>query len=93
MRLLSPWWLAALPVAVVAVVVVAVAGRRAVPARQHRLATWARLAGLVALVLALAQPVVGRPVAERSVLFLLDRSGSMPAPERPAQYASVAAAL
>ncbi len=93
MTLLAPWWLLVLPVAALAVIVVAVVGRRAVPVRQHRLATWARLAGLTALVLALAQPVVARPVGERSVLFLLDRSASVPAAARPAQDAYVAAAL
>ncbi len=93
MRLLAPWWLAALPAAGLAVIVVAVAGRRAVPVRQHRLATWARLAGLTALVLALAQPVVARPAGERSVLFLLDRSASVPAAALAQQDAYVAAAL
>ncbi len=93
MRLLAPWWLALLPAAALAVVVVAVMGRRAVPARQHRLATWARLVGLTALVLALAQPVVARPVGERSVLFVLDRSASLPAAAWAAQDAYVAAAL
>ncbi len=93
MTLLSPWWLLAAPIGALAVLIVAAAGRRAVPRRQHRLATWLRILGVAALALALAQPIVWRPVGDLAVLFLLDRSGSVPAGARATQAHYVRAAL
>jgi len=79
MRFDNPWWLvAAVPVLAIAWLV-ARKGGRTVPRRQHRAATWVRLAALVLLVMAAAQPILTRAVDDRSVLFLLDRSASISA--------------
>jgi uncharacterized membrane protein len=79
MRFDNPWWLvAAIPV-LGAAWLVARKGGRTVPRRQHRAATWVRLAALSLLVMAAAQPILTRAVDDRSVLFLLDRSASIAA--------------
>jgi Mg-chelatase subunit ChlD len=91
--LLRPWWLLILPVGWALVLVVARRGRRTVPRRQHRWATWLRLSGVTLLVLALAHPVAARVVRERSVLFLLDRSASVSPAGRALQDLFVAEAI
>ncbi|NND01265.1 MAG: VWA domain-containing protein [Acidimicrobiia bacterium] len=93
MTLQQPWWLLALPFALLVVYVVARQGRRVVPARQQRIAVWLRMIGVTLLVLALTQPLLVRSSSERSVLFLLDRSSSVTADARSAQEAFVLRAL
>lgn len=93
MTLQHPWWLLALPPALFIVWMVARRGRRVVPARQARYATWLRMVGVTLLVLALTQPLLVRSSSERSVLFLLDRSSSVTADARAAQEAFVIRAL
>ena len=93
MILLRPWWLLILPVGWALVLVVARRGRRTVPRRQHRWATWLRLSGVMLLVLALAHPVAARVVRERSVLFLLDQSASVSPAGRALQDLFVAEAI
>ncbi len=93
MSLQQPWWLLALPIALVMVYLVARKGRRVVSARQLRFAVWLRMIGVTLLVLALTQPLLVRSSPERSVLFLLDRSSSVTADARAAQEAFVARAL
>ncbi|MBT8197550.1 MAG: VWA domain-containing protein [Acidimicrobiia bacterium] len=93
MRLLSPWWLAALPVVLGIAWIVARYGRRAVPHRQHLVAVGLRMIGLALLVLALAQPLWIRDSSEKTVLFLLDRSASIDGQARVVQEQFVADAL
>ncbi len=93
MTLSSPLWLLLLPLGLAAVWLVARAGTRTVPRKQHRWALALRFLGVAALVLALAQPLVARPVGQRSVLFLLDRSASIPTDARLEQERYVADAL
>ncbi|HEX9854679.1 MAG TPA: VWA domain-containing protein [Acidimicrobiia bacterium] len=93
MRLQQPWLLLVLIPALGAVVLVARHGRRSVPSRQNRVATFVRSAGVVLLVLALTQPLIVRTSGEKSVLFLLDRSASITAEARAAQEVYVRQAL
>lgn len=93
MTLDRPWWLAALPLALGVVWLVARWGARSVPRRQHRLAVGIRLAGVGLLVLAAAQPVLGLPVDRKAVLFLVDRSDSIGAEAAAAQESFVSAAF
>jgi Mg-chelatase subunit ChlD len=89
----DPWWLLLLiPVAAITLLLVR-RGTPTVPARQHRWAVAARLATLTLVVLAAAQPTFALEVPERTVLFVLDRSASIPAAARSAQEGSVAEAL
>lgn len=77
MRLVFPWALVVLPVAVGVVWVVARFGSRTVSRRQHRWAVILRVVAVSLLGLALAQPLLIRAVSDRTVLFLLDRSDSI----------------
>lgn len=88
-----PWLLALLILAIPVVVFVARRGRRAVPVRQHRIATGLRVVGVTFLVLALSGPSLVRTSTQRSVLFLLDRSASIPAEAVAAQDAYVIDAI
>ena len=63
MTLQQPWWLVALPFALVIVYFVARQGRRVVPARQQQFAVWLRMIGVTLLVLALTQPLLVRSSA------------------------------
>ncbi len=93
MRFDDPWWLLALPPAIAGVYLVARAGRRTVPARQHRVAVATRMVAVVALIVAAAGPVLQLPGDDRTVLFLVDRSASIGAEARDAQERVIAAAL
>ncbi len=89
----DPWWLVLLIPAVAAVLLLAKAGTPTVPARQHRWATAARLGTLALVILSAAQPTFALDVPERTVLFVLDRSASVPSAARIGQEAFVAEAL
>lgn len=89
----DPWWLMLLVPAVAAVLLLARAGTPTVPARQHRWATAARLGTLALVILSAAQPTFALEVPERTVLFVLDRSASIPLAARTEQESLVAAAL
>lgn len=93
MRFGHPWWLLGLMPAIAIVVLVARKGGRAVPRRQHRWAVMLRIAAVISLVLAAAQPILARSVDERSVLFLLDRSASISAGGLEAQEEFLTTAL
>ena len=93
MTLANPWWLLALLPALALVLVIARRGGRTVPRRQHRWAVMTRVAAVVALVLAAAQPILTRAVNESSVLFLLDRSASIAASGLDEQVTFLAASL
>ena len=93
MTLRSPWWLLALPLAVLVVFTAARRGSRSVPARQHRWAVAARVGMVVLLVAAMAQPVWARPVDTHATLFLVDRSASIGAGAIEQQEAYIAEAL
>ena len=93
MTFTNPWWLlTAIPVLGVAWMI-ARKGGRSVSRRQHRAATWVRLAALFLLISAAAQPIFTRAVDDRSVLFLLDRSASISAEAAAEQEQYLAAAL
>ncbi len=89
----EPLWLLGLVPAIAIVLLLVRVGRPAVPARQHRWAVALRIAALAAVFLAAAQPTLALEVSERSVLFVLDRSASIPTDVRAAQDEYVAAAL
>ncbi len=93
MKLLNPWVLLAVIPAVATVWLVAGAGHRTVPARQHRIATVVRSVAVVLLVFALAAPLLLRSSGDRSVVLLLDRSASMTASATAAQDRFVADAI
>ncbi len=88
------WWMWLIAIPVVALVIwVARRGARTVPRRQHRLAVGLRIVGVVLLVAALAGPILLRPIDDRSVLFLLDRSDSIGQSQRDAQERFLADAV
>ena len=89
----DPFWLLLLAPAALAVIWLARAGTPTVPARQHRWAVAARMGTLALVIVAAAQPTFALEVPERAVLFLLDRSASIPSAARAEQEALVAAAL
>ncbi len=89
----DPWWLLLLVPAAFAVILAARAGTPTVPARQHRWAVAARLGTMALVIVAAAQPTFSLEVPERAVLFLLDRSASIPPAARAQQESLVAAAL
>jgi Mg-chelatase subunit ChlD len=89
----DPWWLMLLIPAVSIVLLLAKAGTPTVPAGQHRWATAARLGTLALVILSAAQPTLALVVPERTVLFVLDRSASIPLAARTEQETFVAAAL
>ena len=89
----DPWWLMLLIPAAAAVLLLAKAGTPTVPARQHRWAAAARLGTLALVILSAAQPTFALEVPERTVLFVLDRSASIPLAVRTEQESFVAAAL
>ncbi|MFQ5554667.1 MAG: VWA domain-containing protein [Acidimicrobiia bacterium] len=93
MTFTSPWWLLVAIPAVLVVVTVGRRGRRNVSVRQHRIAIWFRVFGVLLIVIALAQPLVVRSSSRTSVLFLLDRSSSVSADAAAAQDAFVTAAV
>ncbi len=88
-----PWAIAvALPIGLLMWWVARI-GVRAVPKAQHRRAVFVRICGVLALSLALSQPVLVRSVDDRTVLFLLDRSDSIGTQARDEQIASLLEAL
>ncbi len=88
-----PWLLlVAIPLLAVVVAVVRY-GSRTVPRKQHRLAVALRIVSVLALGLAIAQPMLVRGVDQRSVLFLLDRSDSIGTESRMEQERLVSDAL
>jgi len=89
----DPWWLLLLLPLAAAVILLARAGTPTVPAKQHRWAVAARLATVALIVVAAAQPTFALEVPERAVLFVLDRSASIPTAARTDQEALVADAL
>lgn len=93
MRFDRPWLLAAIPLVVGVVWLIARSGRRTVPVRQHRWAVAARMLAVVLMVVAAAGPSLERSVSTRSVLFMLDRSESIGLDSREAQESFLAEAL
>jgi uncharacterized membrane protein len=93
MTFVRPWLLLAIVPLLALVWGIAVAGRPAVPRRQHRWALWTRVLATVLLVAALAAPLVSLGATDRAVLFLVDRSASISADGAAAADAYIAAAL
>lgn len=88
-----PLWLIGLVPAIGLTLLLVRLGRPAVPTRQHRWAVTLRIIALVMLFLAAARPTLSLEVSERAVLFVLDRSASIPGDVRAGQEEFVAAAL
>lgn len=93
MRFDRPWVLAAIPVVVGIIWLIAARGRRTVPVRQHRWALVSRLVVVALLVVAAAGPFLERNVSTRSVLFMVDRSASVGNEVRLAQEEFLRSAL
>ncbi len=93
MRFENPWWLVVLIPALAGVVLVARAGRRTVPRRQHRVAVAVRVVAVTALIAAAAGPILQLPGDDRTVLFLVDRSASIGPQARTSQETVIGEAL
>ena len=89
----QPIWLIALPPLIALIFALVRVGRPAGPRRQHRWAVAIRIAAVIAVVLGAARPTLVLEVSERSVLFVLDRSASVPAEVRTDQDVFVADAM
>jgi Mg-chelatase subunit ChlD len=89
----EPLWLIGLIPAVGLTLLLVRLGRPAVPGRQHRWAVGLRIVALAMILLAAAQPTLALEVSERTVLFVVDRSASIPGDVRAGQDDYVAEAL